>query len=396
MSIKGQAAIVGVGETPVNRLGRKPGEPRTTMPEFLSQAALLAMEDAGLTKKDLDGQGLAAIYTTNYSQPFWPDEAAEILGISPGLLIGGGNGGASAVSLIGQASAAIHAGLVDLVLCVAASAPFVEAYGGVQGEDTREFEIPYGMMGPNSKIALVMRRHMHEYGTNLDHLGKIAVTSRYHASLNPRAYLKKPITLEDYKDSRLIADPIRLLDCVMPANGGKAYIVASPERAKKLAKPPVTVLGFGEKNNPSYGPKVQSNPLIMGIKDSGEAAFRMAGVSREEVDFLGLYDDYIIIVLMQIEDLGFCRKGDMKYFEATDFTFKGDLPIQTSGGLINCGQPSTAGGMVHVVEAVRQLRGEAGERQVKDAKIGLVTGLGGVAYGKNLSCTSVALLGRES
>ncbi len=396
MSIKGKAAIVGIGETPVDRLGRKTGEPRTTMSQFLSGAARLALEDAGLTKKDLDGQGMAAIYTTNYAQPFWPDEAAEILGISPGLLLGGGNGGASAVSLIGQAAAAIDAGLVDLVLCVAASAPFVESHGGIQAEDTRDFEIPYGMMGPNSKIALVMRRHMHEYGTTLDHLGKIAVTSRYHASLNPRAYLKKPMSLDEYKNSRLIADPIRLLDCVMPANGGKAYIVASPERAKQLAKPPVFVLGFGEKNNPSYGPRAQSDPLIMGIKDSGETAFKMAGVTRKDVDFLGMYDDYIIIVLMQIEDLGFCQKGDTKFFDSTDFTFQGDLPIQTSGGLINCGQPSTAGGMVHVVEAVRQLRGEAGQRQVKDAKIGLVTGLGGVAYGKNLSCTTVALLGKES
>ncbi len=396
MSLKGKAAIVGVGDTPVDRLGRKPGEQRTTMPQYLSLAARLALEDAGLTKKDLDGQGLAAIYTTNYAQPFWPDEAAEILGISPGLLLGGGNGGASAVSLIGQAAAAVNAGIVDLVLCVAAAAPFVESYGGVQAEDTRDFEIPYGMMGPNSKIALVMRRHMHEYGTTLDHLGKIAVTSRYHASLNPNAYLKKPMSLEEYKNSRLIADPIRLLDCVMPANGGKAYIVASPERARKLSKPPVFLLGFGERNNPSYGPRAHSDPLIMGIKESGETAFQMAGVSRSDVNFLGMYDDYIVIVLMQIEDLGFCQKGDMKFFEATDFTFQGDLPIQTSGGLINCGQPSTAGGMVHVIEAVRQLRGEAGQRQVKNAKIGLVTGLGGVAYGKNLSCTTVAVLGSES
>ena len=118
MSLKGKAAIVGVGETPVDRLGRKPGEQRTIMPQYLSLAARLAWEDAGLTKKDLDGQGLAAIYTTNYAQPFWPDEAAEILGISPGLLLGGGNGGASAVSLIGQAAAAVNAGIVDLVLCV--------------------------------------------------------------------------------------------------------------------------------------------------------------------------------------------------------------------------------------------------------------------------------------
>ncbi len=395
MSLKGKAVIVGCGETPVDRLGRKPGEPRTTTPQYLAWATRLALEDAGLTKKDLEGQGLAAIYTTTYPLPFWPEEAAEILGISPGYLLGGGNGGASAVSLLGQAAAAISSGVVDLVLCVAASAAFVESNPTIHPGDTRDFEIPYGMMGPNSKVALVMRRHMHDYGTTLDHLGKIAVTSRYHATLNPDAYLRKPLTLEEYKDSRLIADPMRLLDCVMPANGGKAFIVASPERAKTLRNPPVFLLGFGERDNPTFGLRSHSDPLLMGIRESGKTAFEMAGVTPHDIDFLELYDDYIIIVMMQIEDLGFCQKGNMRFFEATDFSYKGDLPIQTGGGMINCGQPSTAGGIVHIAEAVRQLRGEGGERQVSQAKRGLVTGLGGLAYGKNLGCTAVAILGNE-
>ena len=132
-------------------------------------------------------------------------------------------------------------------------------------------------MGPNSKIAMVMRRHMHEYGTTLDHLGKIAVAGRYHASLNPAAYLRKPITIEDYKNSRLVADPVRLLDCVLPANGGKAYILASPERAKKLRKRPVYLKGFGERSNPSYGARAGSDALIMGVKDAGKVAMEMAG-----------------------------------------------------------------------------------------------------------------------
>jgi len=396
MSIKGKAAIVGCGETPVDRQGQKPDEPGRSTAQYLSWAARLALEDAGLTLRDFDGQGLAALYTANYGQPFWPEEAAEILGVSPGLLMAGGNGGASAVSVLGQAAAAIHAGLVDLVLCVAASAPLAEPHSGVSAEDTRDFELPYGMMGPNSRIALVMRRHMYEYGTSLDHLGKLAVTARYHASLNPGAYLKEPITLEDYKSSRLIADPIRLLDCVMPANGGKAFILASAERARSLPKRPVYLLGFSEKDNPSYGPRSHSDPLVMGVREAGERAFAMAGVAHGDIDFLALYDDYVIIVLMQIEDLGFCRKGDTRFFETTDFSFQGELPIQTGGGIINCGQPSTAGGMVHILEAVRQLRGEGGKRQVKDAKIGLVTGLGAVAYGKNLGCTAVAILGNET
>lgn len=251
------------------------------------------------------------------------------------------------------------------------------------------------MMGPNSKIALVMRRHMQDYGTTLDHLGKIAVTCRDHATLNPNAYLRKSLTIDEYKNSRLIADPIRLLDCVMPANGGKAFILASAERARRFPKPPVFLRGFGEWHNPTFGPRSQSDALLMGVKESARIAFEMAGVTHKEIDFLQLYDDYIVIVLMQIEDLGFCEKGDVKFYDSTDFSFKGDLPIQTSGGMVNCGQPSTAGGMLHVIEAVRQLRGEGGARQVPHARKGLVTGLGGIAYGKNLSSTAVAILGNE-
>ena len=397
MSIRGKAAIVGIGETPPDRLGSKPGEPRRPAQDYLATAMQLALADAGLTKKDLDGQGLGAIYGAGQSQSFWPAEAAEILGVTPGLLLAGGQGGASAVSLLGQASAAIAAGLIDLALIAAAEAPFAERLtGGTPAASLRDFELPFGSMGPNSKIALVMRRHMHEYGTTLDQLGRIAVACRYHASLNPDAYLRQPITIDDYKSSRLVADPIRLLDCVMPANGGKAFILASPERARRLNRPPVYVLGFGERDNPSYGPRAGSNALVTGIHDAGRVAMAMAGVSPEDVDFLQLYDDYIIIVLMQIEDLGFCAKGDVAFFERTDFTFKGELPIQTGGGMINCGQPSTTGGMLHVTEAVRQLRGEAGARQVPDASIGIATGLGAIPYGKNLSCGAAAVLGTRA
>ncbi|HEX6172962.1 MAG TPA: thiolase family protein [Candidatus Binatia bacterium] len=396
MSIRGKAAIVGIGETPTDRLGSKPGETRRSSAQYLAWAMRLALEDSGLTLKDLDGQGLGVTIPTAYPQPFWPEEVAEILGITPGFLLGGATGGAGAVSLLGGMAAAINSGLIDTALCIGAAAPFSEHFGGgIQPADMRDFEIPFGTMGPNSKIAMVMRRHMHQYGTTLDHLGKIAVAGRYHASLNPSAYLRKPITVQDYKDSRLVADPVRLLDCVLPANGGKAYIMASPERARNLRKPPVAVRGFGERSNPSYGPRAGSDALTMGVADAGRVAMEMAGVKHGDINFLELYDDYIIVVYLQIEDLGFCAKGDLGFFERTDFTINGRLPIQTGGGMINCGQPSTAGGTIHVIEAVRQLRGEAGERQVPGAKIGLVTGLGVLPYGKNLGCCAVAVLGTE-
>ena len=396
MSIRGNTAIVGIGETPVDRLGRRPGERRRTIPEYLTWAARLAMEDAGLERKDFDGQGLAAIYTTNYLQPFWPEETASILGITPGLSMASANGGAATVSALGQAAAAIQSGLVERVLCVAASATFVENHNGVEPRDVRDHEVPYGLMGANSGIALVMRRHMHQYGTTLDALGNIAVTARYHASLNPNSYLKKPLTLEDYKTSRMVADPVRLLDCVMPANGGKAFILTSADKAATMPRKPVYLMGYGEQDNPSYGPRTHSDATIMGIKDAGARAFDMAGATPADMDFAELYDDYVVIELMQIEDLGFCEKGDTKYFESTDFSFKGTLPIQTGGGMINCGQPSTAGGMIHILEAVTQLRGGGGARQVPNARTGVVTGLGGLPYGKNLGSTAVAILSNET
>ena len=397
MTIRDKAAIVGIGDTPTDRLGSKPGEPRKSSAEYISWAMHLALEDAGLSLKDFNGQGLGVTIPTAYPQPFWPEEVAEILGITPGFLLGGATGGAGAVSLLGGMAAAINSGLIDVALCVGAAAPFAEHFGGgIQPGDMRDWEIPYGTMGPNSKIAMVMRRHMHEYGTTLDHLGKIAVAGRYHASLNPAAYLRKPITIQDYKESRLVADPVRLLDCVLPANGGKAYILSSPERAKKLRKRPVYLKGFGERSNPSYGARAGSDALIMGVKDAGKVAMEMAGIKHGDINFLELYDDYIIVVYLQIEDLGFCAKGDLGYFDRTDFTFKGTLPIQTGGGMINCGQPSTAGGTLHILEAVRQLRGEGGDRQVPNAKIGLVSGLGVLPYGKNLGCCAVAVLGNQT
>ena len=396
MSIRNKAAIVGIGETPTDRLGSKPGEPRKSSAEYISWAMRLALEDAGLSLKDFQGQGLGVTIPTAYPQPFWPEEVAEILGITPGILQGGATGGAGAVSLLGGMAAAINSGLIDLALVCGSAAPFSEHWGGgIQPGDMRDWEIPYGTMGPNSKIAMVMRRYMHQYGAMLDHFGKIAVAGRYHASLNPLAYLKKPITIDDYKNSRLVADPVRLLDCVMPANGGRAYILASPERAKTLRRKPIYLKGFGERSNPSYGPRAGSDALVMGVKDAGKVAMEMAGVKHSDIDFLQLYDDYIIVVYLQIEDLGFCAKGDVSFYERTDFTFKGQLPIQTGGGMINVGQPSTAGGTLHIIEAVRQLRGEGGERQVPNAKAGLVTGLGVLPYGKNLGCCAVAVLGNE-
>src|SRR5947207_15058306 len=289
MSLRNKAAIVGIGETPTDRLGSKPGESRKSSAEYLAAAMHLAFEDAGLKLKDFQGQGLGVTIPTAYPQPFWPEEVAEILGVTPGMLFAGGTGGAGSVSLLGQMSAAINSGMIDLALCIGAAAPFSEHHGGgIQPGDMRDFEIPFGTMRPKSKIDMAMRRQMQQYGTTLDHLGKIAVAGRYHASLNPAAYLRKPITIQGYKESRLVADPVRLRDCVLPTNGGQAYILASPERAKTLRKPPVYTLGFGERSNPSYGPRAGSDALVVGIADAGKVAMEMARVRHSGINSLEL------------------------------------------------------------------------------------------------------------
>src|SRR4029434_5324366 len=215
MSIRNKAAIVGIGETPTDRLGSKPGEPRKSSAEYISWAMQLAFEDAGVSLKDFQGQGLGVTIPTAYPQPFWPEEVAEILGITPGFLLGGATGGAGSVSCLGGMAAAINSGLIDLALVVGAAAPFSEHWGGgIQPGDMRDWEIPYGTLWHTRTIAIVRRRHMHEYGTTLDHLGKIAVTARYHSSLNPLGYLRSPMTIEDYKNSRLVADPVWLFSAV--------------------------------------------------------------------------------------------------------------------------------------------------------------------------------------
>ena len=241
-----------------------------------------------------------------------------------------------------------------------------------------------------------MSRYMHESGMTEDHFGKIAVTGRYHASLNPGAYLRKPITIDDYKKSRMISDPIRLFDCVMPANGGKAYIMTSAERAKSMRKPPVYLLGWGECNNASFGPRYRANPLITGITDAGKRAFAMSGVAHKDIRCLNLYDDYIPVVMIQIEDLGFCKKGDGgKFVDVHDLTYNGNFPVNTGGGELSVGQAGLAGGFLHIVEALRQLRGEAVGHQVKKAERALVTGIGWLNYGRNLGTTAALVMERR-
>jgi acetyl-CoA acetyltransferase len=395
--LDGRFAIVGYGETPVSRSRADKGEPRLSVQEYAAWAVESALEDAGLEKKDLDGQGLGVTGTVYPHAEIYSGEVAQDLGVSTKLLIRSDAGGSSGASLLHQAGLAVSSGEVDLVLCVGADTPMNISTPGAVREWGYEadFQKPFGMMGPNSQFAFVARRHMHQYGTRPETLGKVAVTQREHAIRNPNAYLKTLLTMEQYLGSRMIADPVRLFDACIQVNGGLALVVASKEKAKRFNRDKtVWVLGSAEADNHQQGSRLSPDITYLGTVEAARRAFAMSGVERKDIDVMQAYDDYTLAVLMQVEDAGFCKKGEGgKFVEEHEISYKGDFPLNTGGGQLSAGQPGMAGGFVHIVEALRQLRGEGGERQVPDARLGFVTTIGCLAYGNSLVNTNAMVFG---
>lgn len=379
-------AVVGYGQTPFSRANETRGEQKLNTSQYMAWAAELALENASLTKKDLDDQGLATVRTMQ-SPAFWGCEVAENLGITPKMTITTDHGGASPITMLVQSAYALNAGDVDYVLCLAADAPQTVGlvHAPLEGY-RRDFMSPFGVMSPNSTFAMAFRRHVLQYGTKPEHTGKIAVTQRKHANLNPGAYFyKQPLSMEDYFRARGIAEPFRILDCVMPVNGGAAFVVTTEEKAKKITDKPVYVSGFGACDNYYHGSRLTPDITYMGMHLASRRAFEMANLKINDLDFFQPYDDYTIAVLMQLEEVGFCEKGKSGDFvEKTDLSYTGTLPLNTGGGQLSCGQPGLAGGMVNLLEGIRQLRGEGGERQVKNCRIGMVTGLGSIQYARHI------------
>ena len=226
---------------------------------------------------------------------------------------------------------------------------------------------------------MIAHRHMFEFGTKPEQMAKVAVDQRANALKNPLAtFNDKPLTIAEVLSSRMIVDPLHLFEIVSPVSGGAAVVVASAEVAKRAKHPPVWILGAGECANHAtitYAPSIVESP----IKPAAEAAFKMAGLAPKDMDFVCPYDCYTITVIVTLEDAGFCKKGQGGAFvEEHDLTWKGDFPCNTHGGQLSFGQPGLAGGMSHVTEAVRQLMGRGGERQVKNARLGYVNGNGGI------------------
>lgn len=378
-------AIVGVAESD---LGRVPNKSKFQLSAEASKAAL---DDAGLTKADVDGV-LTTIITEGGQ--FSSLLMAEYMGIRPRYTNSTSIGGSSFVAYVEHAAMAIATGLCDVALICHGSTNISDRggrAGPVSGAASvfgpSQFEEPYGISTVGS-YALAAQRHMHEYGTTSEQLAEIAVATRKWASMNPKALMREPIGIDDVLNSRMIASPLHLLDCCLVTDAGGAVVLTSMDRAKDLKKRPIAVLGTGEAHTHRM---ISQMPDLTetAAKISGRLAFERSGISHAEIDVAEIYDSFTITVLLTLESLGFCKKGEGGDFVSGQRTAPGgDFPMNTQGGALSYTHPGMFG-IFTVIEAVRQLREECGERQVKDAKIALANGTGGV-----LSSTGTIILGR--
>ncbi len=386
-AFRDKCAIVGIGNS---RLGKVPG---VSSLDLLVEAMVNALDDAGLKTSDIDGLICRG-----------PDDAyghhqliGARLGINANISTTMDNGGASQILSIAMAVMAIEAGLATTVLCGfgrdAWSRTHVTEEARVRNETRpasqrpREFGPEYGYFGAVAAHAFGAQRHMHLYGTTRDHFAEIAIAFREHALRNPQAQMKKPLTKADYDAARLIVAPFGLFDCSLRSDAAGAVIVTKKDRAKDLKQPPVPIKGFGSFNN-LRGWFMDDNMVVTAAKKSGETAYKMAGLGPQDVDTAQLYDCFTYMVLTQLEDYGFCKKGEGGEFVASGaLKLGGRLPTNTSGGQLS---ESHCEGMLQIVEGARQMRHTYGaERQVKDAEIALISGHGG-----NQVCHSTLILGR--
>lgn len=370
MTRRSMGAIVGIGELKPTRKTHG----ATTL-DFIAQAVRLAVADAGLDKEAIDG--LLVGPQVGETPQHVPATVAEYLGIQPRMANVVDLGGASGPGMVWRAAAAIAAGMCDAVVCVLANTREDESSRSPNRNPIREFDVPYGASGANISYALPMQRHMAEFGSTPEQFASIASWARHNAQLNPDAiFYGQPATVDEVLASPIIASPLHLYEIVMPVAGGCAVVVVSAERAKTLRNPPVHLLGAGEKVTHraiSQAPTLTSGPL----KPSMEQALRQAGMSADRMSLLSLYDCYTIMVALTIEDAGLCAPGRFGHWlKDHSLGFDGDRPLNTHGGQLGFGQPDLAGGMTHVVEAVRQLRHAAGNRQIRGADLALVTGNG--------------------
>lgn len=359
---------------------------------LLYEAASVALADAGLPWKAVDG-----LAVTCFMLP--PDNVvtvAEHLGIEARFMFQGLYGGASGIIGMTHAARAIRDGACDVVVCIAADAFDVAAHNETLDRfngSIKEYMSPQGFGGANGMFALHTRLYMERYGARREDFGRFCIALRENALRNPNALFKQPLSMEAYLNAKPIADPLRLYDCVMPCIGGDAVVLASERMAGKLGRPSVRILAAEEIHN---APPNDVYTLPGGWVRLCDRLYHRAGVEPGQIDFAQLYDDYPVMAFVQLEGLGLCAPGTAYAFVRDhDITVQGALPINTGGGQLSAGQAGASGGMIGLYEAATQLLGRAGKRQVVDAKRGLVSGYGMIAYGRGL-CSSAAILERHA
>ncbi|NTY57984.1 thiolase family protein [Mycolicibacterium sphagni] len=387
MRLAGEAAIVGIAELPAER---KPTRPELFTLDQYAALTKLVLDDAGLDAGVVNGlisHGLAE------SDMFVPATLSEHLGLPIDFGERVDLGGATSAAMVWRAAVAVELGLCDAVLAVlpgsrnvprsARLAPVVPSWYGASsnnyGSPQAEYEIPYGNVGQNAPFAQIAQRYGAQYGYDPSALAKIVVDQRTNACAHPGAVFHgTPITEADVLDSPMIADPIRMLEIVMPVHGGTGVLIANADLARKSRHRPVWIKGFGEHISFKTTTYAQ-DPMVTPIARSAQRAFAMAGLSPADVDIASIYDCYTITVLMTLEDAGFCPKGQgMTWIKERDLTFRGDFPLNTAGGQLSYGQAGMSGGMHHVVDAARQLMGRSAAAQVPHANTAFVAGTGGI------------------
>lgn len=392
MGLKGQAALVGAAQY---RPQKYASAPRMFHLQQVADLGTQALADAGLTLRDVDGLVVPGPQFHEAGM-FVPAMVGEYLGVKLDFAEVVDLGGASAVGMVWRAAAAIELGMCSTVLCViparlapqapvddhAAEVMKASRFGGHStrfGAPEAEMDLPYGHMAQNTGYAMIAQRYAAQYGWDAAALARIAVAQRFNACHNPEAYFHgQPITVDDVLASRMVAEPLRVLEIVMPMAGGAAVVVTREDIARRCGQRPVRVIGCGEhvqSKSPTYAADMLSTP----IGPASRRAFAMAGLRPSDMHMAQIYDCYTVTVLLTLEDAGFCEKGrGLDFLREHDFGFNGDFPMNTHGGQLSFGQSGSAGGMSQVIEALHQIQGRAGERQLRRQELAYVSGTGGV------------------
>ncbi len=381
-SLRGKTAIVGV-----STFGCGEAKGFSEM-EVLARSAQAAVADAGLKMSDIDGLCTASVGST-----MWPMPVVEYLGLKPTFIDGTMVGGSSFIAHLLPAMHALQSGQCNAVLVCYGSTQRTATFGrreiaqARRWMDPQPYETPYEPFNPPSAYALATSRHMHQYGTTRRDLAEVAVAARRWAQINPEAFVRDPLRIDDVLAARMVSDPLSVRDCCLVTDGGGAYVMVRADRAKDLPRPPVYVLGNG---TAVWNRQISAmhDLTVTAATQSGREAYAMAGLGAKDMDVVQLYDAFTINTLLFLEDLGFCKKGEAGAFvQNGGIAPGGHLPVNTNGGGLSCVHPGMYG-IFALIEAVRQLRGECGERQVAGAQTAIAHGNGGT-----LSSQSTAVLG---